>query len=182
MQGVIDDIIGKANFHYSTQVHNRNAIGKIACRRKIVGYIEVRQAKFFLYLLHHVKDLGSRGKVYHRDRLVCNQHHWVEYERSCRCDSLALSSGKHVRPSTHKIIGRRQLDLFKGSDNHGIALFDGRLDLMDDERLLQHIPNLETRIHRSVGVLKDHLNFSTVIFELFFVEVRHIFAVKNYLS
>jgi len=87
-----------------------------------------------------------------------------------------------VRPSTHEIIGWCELDLFKSFDDHGVALFDGRLDLMDDERLLQHIPDFEARIHRSVGVLKDHLNFSTVIFELFFVEVRHIFAVENYLA
>ena len=117
---------------------------------------QVAEIEVALQVAHQVDHLRLDRDVQGRDRLVGDQQLRVQDQSARDADALALAARKLVRVARHRLDAQAHL-VEQGGDP--IPLLAAGVDqLVDVERLADRIADLQARIERGVGVLKDHLD------------------------
>ena len=142
-------------------VHHENVVGDVARTRKIVRDVEERDLPLLLELEHQVQDPDANRDVEHARRLVRQEHHRLDSQRSRDCDSLALSAGELVGVLVRHMRGRHETD---GAQQLVHTVFDlvAIDDAVDSKRTLEVVPDRLHRIERAEWILEDHLHLRPV--------------------
>ena len=76
-------------FHHLTRIHHHHLVTKFSDETKIVGHDHNRGLKFSSQFLNEMNDLGLKGDIQSRGRLICNQQQRIHKQR--HGDPCALS-------------------------------------------------------------------------------------------
>jgi len=120
--GVLDELAGRCHFHDATRVHDRDAVGEVACAGQVVGDVQECQLLLGLQVLEQVQDLSATRGVDHRDRLVGHQVVRLQDHGPGDADALALPARERVGVLLGELRGWRELDLFEGRQHPGLSL------------------------------------------------------------
>ena len=112
----------------------------------------------FAQAVEHVEDTRPDGDVEHRDRFVGHQNVRLEHERRGDRHPLALAARELVRVPVEIELGRRELDPDECIVNPRGSLGLRAAEAVDQERLLDHGADAESRIERLVRILVDDLD------------------------
>src|SRR2546430_6675728 len=82
MVWVIDDLLGVAVLDDTTAMQDDDLVTDLIGRGEIVGNVEKRDAHLALELHHQVQDHAPDRGIDHGDRLVGDDHPWLEQERT----------------------------------------------------------------------------------------------------
>src|SRR5215203_903803 len=113
-----------------------------------------RKPKLVLQLQKQVHDLGLNRHVERGDRLVGDDDFRLHREGTRDADSLALAAGKLMWVAARRFA--RQMDEVQEAV-HACVYFRCRNNSMDRESLRETLADCQTRIERTVGILKNHL-------------------------
>ena len=149
--------MGWALFDHAAEIHHADAIGVVGSRRQIVG--DHQDAKAALaQLVEQAEDAGAHGDIEHRDRLVREQHGWLEHERGGDRNALALAARQLVWVAIDVQLRWRQSGTLEGGSDTLFAIVGHTMDL---QRLDDGVTNPEARIERLVRILEDQLHLVT---------------------
>ena len=91
------DLGRRADLDYPPEVHDRDAVAKISCGRKIVGDVEIGEPKIALQVTHQLEHLCAHAHVEHRDGLVGYHELRPEDDRPGQNRALLLTTGEVAR-------------------------------------------------------------------------------------
>ena len=111
-----------------------------------------------LELIEQLEYLRLNGHVQRRYRLIADDQFWVNGERSCDTDALALPTRKLVGIAGHAFA--RQIHILQQPGDPLYPLLTV-LHAEFDQRILQGTINGERRVQGRIGVLKYNLNLLT---------------------
>src|SRR5438445_8023864 len=97
MHGTLIELLGRGELDKLSEIHDGDPIGDVTDDTQVVCDEDVRQAKAFLQLIEQIQDLGLDRNVERGDGLVGDDKLWVERQRPCDTDPLALTAGELVR-------------------------------------------------------------------------------------
>ena len=126
MLGVLDEDVGRRQLDDAPGIHDRDAVGEVACAREVVGDVEEGQVALLLELREQVQDLRAARGVDHRDRLIRHQVVGLEHHGPGDRDPLALAARERVRVLLDELAGRRELHLLERLHHRRLALLRGR--------------------------------------------------------
>ena len=173
---LVKDLVGSAELHGVTCVHDHDLVGHVGDDAQVVGDHDDGVTVLLLHLLHKFDNLRLDGHIEGRSGLVGNQDVGIAGESHGDHDALAHAAGELVRILVHALLGLR--------DAHEVEQLSGAF-----ERLLlgvaavqtKALPHLTTdlvnRVERGHGVLEDHRN--VIAADVLHLLLRHIEEVAT---
>ena len=125
MAGVVVDLIGGADLHDVTCVHDGHPVGDVGHHAQIVGDEDDGQVVLDLHLLEQLQDLGLNGHIQCGGGLVADQDLRVAGHRNGNDDTLAHTARKLVgilRKAHLGVSNAHIPQVFKGLFPGGLAL------------------------------------------------------------
>jgi hypothetical protein len=136
---------------------------------------DVSQAKFGLQVLQQIDDLCLYRNVECRDRLVRDDHLWVERERTGYADALTLTAGKLMGISV--VMLRIESDKLEQVLYGALDAVRG-LDVLNPEWSPDDRADRVPRVQRRERILEDHLHVLTERPQLPLRHVRDVVPVE----
>src|SRR5262245_30116434 len=142
------------------EIHDRDPVSDVPNKAQVVADEEIGQAATLPQGHEEDDDLRLDGDVKGCHRLIANEEFGRDGKRTGDADALALAARKLVRIAVS--VRPVESDLLQRLvDKRGNrAAFR---EAMHFESLADDLTDLPTRIERSVGVLKDHLDLQDVV-------------------
>src|SRR3954467_2541605 len=78
------------------EIHHRDPVGNVADHAEVMRHEQVRQAELVLKVLEQVDDLRLHRYVERGHRFVGDDEFWMQGQRPCDADALALTAGELV--------------------------------------------------------------------------------------
>src|SRR5208282_1677070 len=139
------------------EIHDRDAMGDVLHHGEVVGDEDEAEPETGLQVLEQVDDLGAHRDVERRDGLVADEE--LRLDRKCPrdADALALAAGELVRIAPR--VAGEQADETEELGDPLLARL-AAAQVVDGERLGQHLGNRHARVERAIGVLEDDLHLA----------------------
>jgi hypothetical protein len=94
MPRICKQLFAWSDLDNAAKMHHRNAIGDMLHHGEIVGNENVGEAKPVLQVAQQIKHLRADRDVERGYRFVAYDKLWLDRERPCDGDALALAAGK----------------------------------------------------------------------------------------
>lgn len=151
-----NDLVGGAQLHDTTQVHDGDAVAQMPHDPEVVGNEEKREAELAPELGEEVQHLRLNRNVERRDGLVADDEARVQREGSCDAYALLLSAAElvgvaqlHVAPKAHEIHELEDADPGLFSLHPEVA-----------QRFGDNVADAHPGVERGGRVLEDDLDLS----------------------
>ncbi len=153
---VPENIVARALFHDTAQIHHHHLVGDVFHHGKIVADEEIGEVVLLLQVGEEIEDLRLNGNIEGRDRFIEHENFGIEHERPGNGNALALAAGKHVGVAV--VVFRTQTHACHHGAGFFLALGFWRFRI-DQQRLFQNGADFLAGIERAVGILKNDLHF-----------------------
>lgn len=163
MLRVVDNFSDRTGFDNLTVIHNRYPITDIAHHREIMADKQEGQLTGGVQFAEQLQDFSLNGNIERRDRLVGHEQIRIQCECPGNADALALPATEFVWIAKSKI--GFQTNRFKESSHHFKPFRPRSAYAVDGQDIDYRIAHLQTRIERSIGILKNHLNLLSIGFQ-----------------
>ena len=171
--GVFKEALAVANLHELARVHHQDAIRHELGDAEVVGDEQVRHPHVALKLLEQVENMGLRGEIERRDRLIQHDELGVDGDRAGDPDPLALAPAQLVRkPAGVHCAQAHPLEELRH------PLPPAVVEPVDPQRVCDGIADRHPRIEGAERVLEHHLHEQAGPAQLFAAEAGDVDAVE----
>ena len=179
MQRVLEDVLGRAVFDETAEVHNAHRVRDMLDDRQVVRDEQVGQLVLLLQFLQQVDDLRLDRHVERRDRLVADDEFGVERQRPRDADTLSLTARELVRIAV--LVEGLQTAVVHDLVDIVLVLFL-RHDLVLADRFADDLADREPGRERRERILEDDLHLGPEGTQFFTGKIVDFAAVEQHLS
>ena len=159
----------------AAEIHHGDAVADVLHDAHVVGHEDVGQAEFALEGLQEVEHLGLDGDVQGGDRLIAHDEVWLQDQRSCDPDALALAAAELMRVATGVV--RLETHHVHHPAHLGAPLRGGS-KAVDAQALADAVADRRAWVQARVRVLEDDLDAPAVGLEGAPGDRRQVHAVE----
>jgi hypothetical protein len=141
---------------------------------QIMGDIEVGERMALLQIQKQIRDLGLRGEIERRQRLIKDQQFWSQGKRSRNRHALALTPAEFNWPPAAPSVP--QFHLIENLINPAPYFRTAESSVVNDEWLSNDLFDGEPRIERRCCILKNQVDFFPDEFQLIVLDPKNVFS------
>ena len=160
MPGLADDGLGVRHFDNFTQIHHHDPMAEVFDYSQIMRYKQEGDPALLLQILQEVDDLGLNGNVQGADRLITDKQFRLNSQSPRDSNALALAAAEFMGVALR--VDRVEADR---PEQFGDSRLPGRIVLcepMNVEGFTDDVFDCHARVERALGILKPHLQFSSM--------------------
>jgi hypothetical protein len=160
MFGLTDDGLSVCYFDDFAEIHDHDSVAKVFNYGQVMGDKKKSDTALLLQVLQKVDDLGLNGNVQGANRLITNKQFGFNGQSARDANALALTAAEFVRIALR--VGRVESN---SPEQFGDSRLPGRIVLcqaMNVESFTDNVFDGHPRVERAIGILKDHLQHSSM--------------------